>query len=102
MFRKAKETFWDLLGEILAIVLIVVYAIWILNANFRFIPAGAIMNILEILRKYGSIALVGVVGMEALSKRSFAVRIIFYALMALVVLFLFFPGTYANLIEIVQ
>ena len=87
---KFTEKLWDILGEILAIVLILVYAVLILNANFDFIPAGTLLNILNILRTYGSLALVGIVGFEALSKRGFIFQIIFLALIALIVVFLFF------------
>ena len=46
---KKQDTFWDVLGEIFAILLILVYVALILNANFNFIPQGIFMNILEIM-----------------------------------------------------
>ncbi len=101
MFRGLEKIF-DIIGEILAVILVLVYALLIINANFDFIPQGAFLNILEILRTYGSLALVGVVGFEAMSKRNFIFQIIFLALIALIVVFLFFPGTYENLINIVK
>ena len=100
MFKKS-EKFFDIIGEILAVVL-VVYVVLILNANFSFIPEGVFLNILEILRTYGSLILVGVVGLEAMSKRNLVFQIIFIALLALIVVFLFFPGTYENLINLVK
>ena len=96
------EKFFDIIGEILAVVMVLVYALLILNANFEFIPEGTFMNVLEIMRTYGSLLLVGVVGLEAMSKRNFIFQIIFLALLALIVIFLFFPGTYENLIGIVK
>lgn len=96
------EKVWDIIGEILAVVLVLVYAVLIINANFPFIPEGTIMNILEILRTYGSLLLVAVVGLEAISKRNVVFQIIFVLLLALIVVFLFFPGTYENLIGIVK
>ena len=101
MFKKT-EKFFDIIGEILAVVMVLVYALLILNANFEFIPEGTFMNVLEIMRTYGSLRLVGVVGLEAMSKRNFIFQIIFLALLALIVIFLFFPGTYENLIGIVK
>lgn len=99
---KCTEKIWDILGEILAVVLVLTYAALILNANFAFIPEGVFLNILEIIRTYGSLVLVGVVGLEAMSKRNVIFQIIFLALCALIVIFLFFPGTYENLIAIVK
>ena len=101
MFEKS-EKFFDIIGEILAVVLVLVYVVLILNANFSFIPEGVFLNILEILRTYGSLILVGVVGLEAMSKRNLVFQIIFIALLALIVVFLFFPGTYENLINLVK
>ena len=101
MFKKS-EKFFDIIGEILAVVLVLVYVVLILNANFSFFPEGVFLNILEILRTYGSLILVGVVGLEAMSKRNLVFQIIFIALVALIVVFLFFPGTYENLINLVK
>ena len=101
MFRKTEKIF-DILGEILAVVLVLVYVVLILNANFDFIPQGTFLNILEILRTYGSIALVGVVGLEAMSKRNILFQIIFLACIALIVIFLFFPDTYGQFINFVK
>jgi len=100
MFKKMEKV-WDILGEILAILLVLVYAVLILNATFEFIPAGTFLNILKIVSTYGSLLLVVVVGLEAMSKRNIVFLIIFLALVALIVVFMFFPDTYANFIGIV-
>lgn len=101
MFKKS-ESFWDVLSEILAVILVITYAVLIIDSNFNFIPAGIITNILSIIRTYGSLALIGVVGLEAIAKRNIIIQIIFVLLMVLIVIFLFFPGTYQNLIGIVK
>ena len=95
---KSFEKLWDILGEILAVVLVVTYAVLIVNANFQFINNETVLMVLDILRTYGSLALVGIVGLEAISKRGLLFQILFLGLMAIVVIFLFFPDTYANLI----
>ena len=99
---KSFEKVWDIIGEILAVLLVLIYAVLIINANFSFIPEGTIMNILEIARTYGSLILVAVVGLEAMSKRNIIFQIIFLAILALIVVFLFFPDTYQNLIHVIK
>lgn len=99
---KCTEKLWDVLGEILAVVLVITYAVLIINANFPFIHNETVLMILDILRTYGSLALVGIVGLEAMSKRNFFFQIIFLALCAIVVIFLFFPDTYNNLIGTIK
>ena len=98
---KKLEKFFDILGEIIAIVMVLVYALWIINLNFNFLPVE-VVNVLAIVKEYGLLVLVAVVGLEAMSKRNFILRVIFYALVALIVIFLFFPGTYASLIDMVN
>ena len=100
MFKKMEKVF-DILGEILAVLLVVVFALLIVNATFEFLPDG-VLNVFEVIRNYGSLVLIAVVGLEARSKRNFIFQIIFLALLALIVVFLFFPGTYDNLINIVK
>ena len=49
--------------------------------NFNFLP-DSVYNVFEVIRAYGSLVLVGVVGCEAMSKRNFLFQIIFLALCA--------------------
>lgn len=100
MFKGLEKVF-DIIGEILAVVLVVVFALLIINANYSFLP-DAVLNVFEVIRTYGSLVLIAVVGLEAMSKRNFIFQIIFLALLALIVVFLFFRGTYENLIGLIK
>ena len=95
---KKLEPFFDIVGEILAILLVVVYILSLANAQWHFITNATILNILAIIRTYGALLLVAVVGLEAMSKRHFIFRVIFYAAVAIIVIFMFFPNTYTYLI----
>ena len=99
---KALEKVFDVLGEILAVLLVIVYIVSLANAQWGFISNATVLNILAIMRTYGSLLLVAVVGMEAMSKRNFIFRIIFYACIAIIVIFMFFPNTYQNLIGMIS
>ncbi len=97
---KSLEKLFDLIGEILAVVLVVTWAVLILNANFHFLDeVPALYNILSIIRNYGGLVLIAVVGLEAISKRNIIFKIIFLAMLALIIVFLFFPDTYDSLIQ---
>ena len=100
MFKGLEKVF-DIIGEILAVVLVVVFALLILDANFNFLP-DTVLNVFTVIKEYGALVLIGVVGCEAMSKRNFIFLLIFLALVALIVIFLFVPGTYENLIHIVK
>ncbi len=100
MFKGLEKVF-DIIGEILAVALVVVFALMIINANFSFLP-DEVLNVFKIILNYGFLVLCAVVGLEAMAKRNFIFQIIFLALLALIVIFLFFPGTYENLIGLVK
>ncbi len=99
---KSLEKLFDIIGEILAVVLVVAWAVLILDANFHFLDeVPVVYNVLSIIRNYGGLVLIAVVGLEAISKRNIVFKIIFLALLALIVVFLFFPDTYNSLIEMI-
>ncbi len=98
---KALEKVFDILGEIIAVVLVITFALLIIDANFKFLP-DVLYNILNVIRNYGALVLIAVVGLEAISKRNIIFKILFLAMLALIVIFLFFPGTYENLINLVK
>ena len=101
MSKSGLGKLWDVLSQIVAVIVVVVYAVLIVNANFQFIPAGTVLEVLDIIRTYGSLAVLGLVGLEATSKWPFLLKLIFLILCAVIVIFLFFPGTYANLIGMI-
>ena len=91
-WKQAMEKVFDVLGEILAVVLVLVFAILLLNTEFDFLAgAETFRRILEGIRGYGTLLLVAVVGLEAMVKRNFPLFLIFAAVIALCVIFMFFP-----------
>lgn len=102
MFKSFEKVF-DIIGEILAVVLVIVFALLIIDANFPFLDnVEWLKNAFEIIRTYGALLLIAVVGLEAMAKRNFVFQIIFLALLALIVVFLFFPGTYESFIGMIK
>lgn len=100
MRNEKMEKLFDILGEILAVLLVIAYVLDLANAQWMFLP-NPIVNIINIAKMYGALLLVGIVGLEAMSKRAFILRVIFYCMLAIIVIFLFFPGTYAYLIGMI-
>lgn len=94
--NEGLEKILDTLGEILAFITVALYAVLIVNATWTFIPQGTFFDILLIAKNYASLAVVVVVGLEAVVKRGFILKLIFIILLAIVIIFQFFPGTWAN------
>lgn len=98
---KGLEKIFDVIGEILAVVLVIVYAVTLLNAKLDFIEPGTLYNVLNGIRFYGSIILIGVVGLEAMCKRNIVFFLIFLVLLALVVVLMFFPDVFDSMVSTV-
>lgn len=100
-FRMKLEKLFDVLGEILAFVTIVVWVLVIINQNFNFLPS-TIADILSVSKSWLLLALVGVVGFEATIKRNILIRLVFYILLAILIIFHCFPGTYDYLVGLIK
>ena len=100
-FRMKLEKLFDVLGEILAFVTIVVWVLVIINQNYNFLPS-TIADILSVSKSWLLLALVGVVGFEATIKRNILIRLVFYILLAILIIFHCFPGTYDYLVGLIK
>lgn len=98
---KGLEKIFDVIGEILAVILVIAYAIVLLNAKIEFIEPGTVLNVFNGICFYGSILLVGVVGLEAMCKRNIIFFLIFLVLVALVVILMFFPDVFDSMVNTV-
>lgn len=83
--------FFDFLGEILAVLTIMLIAFLFLNANFGFIGSADTVTTLTLIRDYAILGTLIIVGLEFSVKRSFVWFVIFLALAAIAVIFTFFP-----------
>ena len=92
----------DFLGKLIAIVWLVSFVLWVTNANWHYLDSvGIVVTILNIVHEWGALALVGVVGFEAVAKRKLITKILFLLLLAVCVIFMFFPGVTNQIFNIV-
>jgi uncharacterized membrane protein YhaH (DUF805 family) len=61
-----------------------------------------VVNVFNVAKAWLLLVLVGVVGLEATIKRNFVIRLIFYIVMAILIIFHCFPGTYDYLVGLVK
>lgn len=95
--NNVMDNFLKVLGEVIAYFTIILYAILIINANFHFISNG-LLYYLRILQIYAPIGLITVLGLRFSSKRHIAFRILFYIIIAVIIVFSFFPDTWTNFV----
>ena len=100
---KALSKLFDIIGKILAFVWMIAFILWVTNANWHYLDSvGIVVTILNIVHEWGALALVGVVGFEAVAKRKLITKILFLLLLAVCVIFMFFPGVTDQIFNIVK
>ena len=63
--RKSLEKVFDIIGEILAVLALILYVFLAINAQFMFLPDG-VLNVLMVIQQYSFIIVTLVVGFEAM------------------------------------
>ena len=98
-WKQAMEKVFDVIGEILAVIYILVFILLLINANRDFLSGVPwLLNVFKIIWQYGAFVIAAIVGLEAMVKRNFFLFLIFAILLAVCVIFTFFPDTYENLL----
>lgn len=91
------EKLLDTIGGIAALVTVVTLALRILNITFNFLPED-FMTVVSFIQEWGALIVVGITGWEFVANKGLLAFIIYAAFVALIVVFMFFPATYANII----
>ena len=94
----------DWLGMGAAIITVIAYLVLVINAQWPFLneELSWLYNILIVVRNYAPLIVVGIVGLEFVTKRSILVRVLYYVAIALIVISMFFPSTWQNLVGLIQ
>ena len=91
----------DWLGGICAFLTVVVYVLLIIHAKWAFLP-DSMYNILMVCKTWAPLVVVAITGLEFTSIRSIVFKILFLVLCAVVVLSMFFPETWEQIVGIVN
>ena len=89
---------FDVLNKILAFLVIVAYVIFAINATWTFIDNEIVLKIIDGFMYYGPLVICGLVLIEFAIKRNILIQIVVYLLIALVVIFQFFPDTFNTMV----
>ncbi len=82
----------QIIAEIMAVVLVLVFLLHYIDANYAFLPDLGV-QIVNGIMQWGALLLVAVVGVQAMIRRNIVFLIIFLVALAAVIVFMFFPGT---------
>jgi len=84
------KKFWNVLGQILGFLTIILYAFLYTDAQFHFGLPAEVMTYLVLARQFAALAVAAIVGMEFVSGKKLFV-FIYILVLAIVVIFMFFP-----------
>ncbi len=98
-WKQKLSGVFDIIGEILAVIYVIVFALLLIDAQWPFISnVEWLYNTFKVIWMYGGFVIAAIVGLEAMVKRNILFFLIFVVLLAVCVIFTFFPDTYANLL----
>ncbi len=101
--KEVRKQILSCIGNVAAAITILVYLALCINSTWTFIDSGSfIYNVLQVIKTWAPLVVVGITGLEFVSTKSLLVRIVFYVAIAAVVVFMFFPDTWNNFVGIIE
>jgi len=95
------KKFWNILGQILGFLTIVLYAFIYTDAQFHFDLPADVMTYLTLAQQFAALGVAAIVGMEFVSgKKLFT--FIYILILAIVVIFMFFPPLGDSLVALLN
>ncbi len=98
---NGSKNLLDWLGGVAAFLTVAVYAVLLIHSNWAFLPAS-LFNVLVVCKTWAPLVVVVIVGLEFTRGRSFITKLIFYILVAAVVVNMFFPDTWNDFVGIIN
>lgn len=89
---------FDVINKICAFILVIVYVLFAINANWEFITNETVLEVIGYIMHYGPLVIVSLVCIEFAIKRNIALQIIVYLLLAVMIIFQFLPGTWDQIV----
>lgn len=100
--KEVRKQIFDVIGCIAAVVTVLTYLVLCINSTWEFIPQGSfIFKVLAVIRTYAPLVVVAIVGLEFFATKHIVWRIIYYIILALVIIFMFFPATWSGFVGLI-
>lgn len=98
--RSPMSDFLDFIGKVLAVVMIVVYAAEIVDTYYPFLQnTGIFATIMAYVHTYAPMALMTVVGLEAVWDKSELLKLVMLVICAAIIICQFLPGVQGTIVE---
>lgn len=91
----------NILTGICAFLTVAVYAVLLIHSSWNFIP-DVVYNVLVVVKVWAPLVVVAIAGLEFTRGKNFIVKLVFYILLAAVVISMFFPGTWNQFVGMIN
>ncbi len=102
MKNEGLKSLLDILGGIAAFLTVFVYLALIIIGQGWFTVPAEVLNILNVVKTWAPLVVVGITGLEFVSNKNIIFKIIFIVALVGVVVFMFFPDTWTQFVGIVN
>ena len=101
--KEVRKQILDCVGCIAAVVTILAYLLLCINSAWPFLDQTTfIYKVVLAIKTWAPLVVVGIVGWEFVADKSLVIRILFYASIALIVIFMFYPGVWDQIVGVVN
>jgi hypothetical protein len=101
--KEVRKQILNCIGCIAAVVTILAYLLLCINSAWPFLDQTTfVYKVMLAIKTWAPLVVVGIVGWEFVADKHIAVRILFYAAIALLVIFMFFPSTWTQVVGFVK
>ena len=90
----------DWLGGICAFLTVAVFVMLVIHAQWAYLPTD-VYNVLSVIKIWAPLVVVAITGLEFTSGRSIIFKILFLILLAVVVISMFFPATWQQIVGLI-
>ena len=98
--RSSTTELLDFLGRLIAVVMILRYGALIVENYYPFLPTeGIIPELFTYIGMYAPMALMVIVGLEAVWDKSDLLKLVFLVICAAIVIFSFFPDVWQTILN---
>lgn len=94
MIGNAVSKILSIVNKILAFAVLLTYALFAINLKWTFITNDTILGILEVIMHYGPLVICSLIMVEFAAKRNIIIKIVVFAIIAIAIIFQFFPDTF--------
>ncbi len=93
IFGDTLSKILSIVNKILAFAVLLAYALFAINMNWPFITNDTLISVIKGVMYYGPLAICGMVMIEFAIKRNIIIQLVVYAIIAIAIIFQFFPET---------